>query len=131
MSHLFEVRCQLPVFPGELEFITNEHSWHEHTPFHPSSVIQPSPEDIDMTRSLIQAGEMMQIEVLDHLIIGRYCPSEAGIESLFFGKNAPTAIAVARARGMMLLALAQSGANDGIEVFDKMRLIEVSEIRGF
>jgi hypothetical protein len=31
----------------------------------------PSPEDIAVTRSLIQAGELMQIEVLDHLIIGQ------------------------------------------------------------
>ena len=38
---------------------------------HPSSVIQPSPEDVDVTRSLIQAGELMQIDVLDHLIIGQ------------------------------------------------------------
>jgi DNA repair protein RadC len=38
---------------------------------HPSGVIQPSPEDIAVTRSLIQAGELMQIEVLDHLIIGQ------------------------------------------------------------
>ncbi|MFL5702615.1 MAG: RadC family protein [Ktedonobacteraceae bacterium] len=38
---------------------------------HPSGVIQPSTEDIAVTRSLIQAGELMQIEVLDHLIIGQ------------------------------------------------------------
>jgi DNA repair protein RadC len=38
---------------------------------HPSGGIQPSPEDIAVTRSLIQAGELMQIEVLDHLIIGQ------------------------------------------------------------
>jgi DNA repair protein RadC len=39
---------------------------------HPSGdVIHASPEDIAVTRSLIQAGELMQIEVLDHLIIGQ------------------------------------------------------------
>jgi DNA repair protein RadC len=38
---------------------------------HPSGTIQASPEDIDVTRSLIQAGELLQIEVLDHLIIGQ------------------------------------------------------------
>jgi DNA repair protein RadC len=38
---------------------------------HPSGTTQPSPEDIAVTRSLIQAGELMQIEVLDHLIIGQ------------------------------------------------------------
>src|SRR5712671_6578142 len=41
-------------------------------------------------------------------VITRYCPREAAIEKLFFGKNAPTAIAVAQARGVALLALAQS-----------------------
>ena len=38
---------------------------------HPSSNILASPEDIDVTRTLIQAGELLQIEVLDHLIIGQ------------------------------------------------------------
>ncbi len=38
---------------------------------HPSSLIQPSPEDVDVTRSLVRAGELLQIEVLDHLIIGQ------------------------------------------------------------
>ena len=28
-------------------------------------------EDIDVTRRLIQAGELLEIEVLDHLIIGQ------------------------------------------------------------
>src|SRR5258708_19087626 len=38
---------------------------------HPSGTTQPSTEDIAVTRSLIQAGELMQIELLDHLIIGQ------------------------------------------------------------
>ena len=39
---------------------------------HPSGdVLHASPEDIAVTRSLIRAGELMQIEVLDHLIIGQ------------------------------------------------------------
>ena len=42
-------------------------------------------------------------------IIVRYRPREAAIEKLFFGKNATTAIPVAQARGVALLALAQSG----------------------
>ncbi len=41
-------------------------------------------------------------------VITHYCPKEAAIEKLFFGKNAPTAIAVAQARGVTLLALVQS-----------------------
>src|SRR5438876_7992338 len=38
---------------------------------HPSSSCHASPEDIDVTRTLIQAGELLEIEVLDHLIIGQ------------------------------------------------------------
>ena len=38
---------------------------------HPSGDPAPSPEDINLTRSLVQAGKLMDIEVLDHLVIGR------------------------------------------------------------
>jgi len=37
---------------------------------HPSGDPEPSPEDIEITRSLIKAGEMLDLPVLDHLIIG-------------------------------------------------------------
>lgn len=37
---------------------------------HPSGNPSPSPEDIDVTRRLIEAGEIIGIDVLDHLIIG-------------------------------------------------------------
>src|SRR5947209_10409196 len=40
-------------------------------------------------------------------IIDQYRPAEAAIESLFFGKNVTTAIAVAQARGVAILTLAQ------------------------
>ena len=38
---------------------------------HPSGVVTPSEEDIATTRALVQAGALLQIEVLDHLIIGQ------------------------------------------------------------
>ena len=38
---------------------------------HPSGDPSPSPEDILITKQLIQAGELLDIEVLDHLIIGQ------------------------------------------------------------
>lgn len=38
---------------------------------HPSGDPTPSPEDIAVTRALVKAGEILDIEVLDHLIIGR------------------------------------------------------------
>jgi DNA repair protein RadC len=37
---------------------------------HPSSVVQPSREDIDLTLRLVEAGKIIGIEVLDHIIIG-------------------------------------------------------------
>jgi DNA repair protein RadC len=37
---------------------------------HPSGDPSPSPEDIALTRSIVQAGKLLDIEVLDHLIIG-------------------------------------------------------------
>lgn len=35
---------------------------------HPSGEIEPSNEDIEVTKRLIEAGKILQIEVLDHLI---------------------------------------------------------------
>lgn len=37
---------------------------------HPSGDPSPSPEDIEITRQLITAGKLLDIEVLDHIIIG-------------------------------------------------------------
>ena len=36
---------------------------------HPSGDVTPSREDIELTRRMVQAGEIMGIEVLDHLIV--------------------------------------------------------------
>ncbi len=38
---------------------------------HPSGDPSPSPEDIQATEEIVRAGRMLDIEVLDHLIIGR------------------------------------------------------------
>jgi DNA repair protein RadC len=38
---------------------------------HPSGDPTPSPEDVEVTRRLVEAGKMLDIEVLDHLIIGQ------------------------------------------------------------
>jgi DNA repair protein RadC len=37
---------------------------------HPSGDPTPSPDDISMTRQMVEAGRLLDIEVLDHLIIG-------------------------------------------------------------
>ncbi|MBN1148414.1 MAG: hypothetical protein JXA78_14235 [Anaerolineales bacterium] len=38
---------------------------------HPSGDPAPSPDDIALTRSIVQVGKLMDIEVLDHLVIGQ------------------------------------------------------------
>ncbi|WP_088890535.1 RadC family protein [Leptolyngbya ohadii] len=37
---------------------------------HPSGNVQPSPEDMHLTRQLLQAGQLLGIPLLDHLILG-------------------------------------------------------------
>ncbi len=38
---------------------------------HPSGDTKPSPEDIDLTRALVAAGDLLDIQLIDHLIIGQ------------------------------------------------------------
>lgn len=37
---------------------------------HPSGDPSPSPDDVAVTRAIVQAGKLLEIEVLDHLVIG-------------------------------------------------------------
>lgn len=39
---------------------------------HPSGNPAPSPEDIEVTKRLVAAGDMMGIDVLDHIVIGNH-----------------------------------------------------------
>lgn len=41
---------------------------------HPSNDVSPSPEDVNVTRQIVKAGKLLDVDVLDHLIIssGRY-----------------------------------------------------------
>ena len=38
---------------------------------HPSGDPTPSPDDVSVTRALVEAGRILDIEVLDHLVIGK------------------------------------------------------------
>ena len=38
---------------------------------HPSGDPTPSPDDVAVTRAIIQAGKLLDVEVLDHLVIGQ------------------------------------------------------------
>ena len=44
---------------------------------HPSGDPTPSEADIKVTRDLIRAGQLLKIEVVDHVIIGRATASRA------------------------------------------------------
>lgn len=44
---------------------------------HPSGDPSPSPEDIRITRQLVEAGRIVDIEVLDHIILGRASTTES------------------------------------------------------
>lgn len=38
---------------------------------HPSGDPTPSPDDVAVTRAIVQAGKLLDVEVLDHLVIGQ------------------------------------------------------------
>jgi DNA repair protein RadC len=38
---------------------------------HPSGDPTPSPEDVALTRAMVEAGKLLDVEVLDHLIVGQ------------------------------------------------------------
>lgn len=57
---------------------------------HPSGNIRPSDDDVLLTKHLIQAGELLEIPVADHIIVGRengnmnyYSMRESGYYELF------------------------------------------------
>ena len=37
---------------------------------HPSGDPEPSPDDVAVTRSIVEAGKLMDIKMLDHIVIG-------------------------------------------------------------
>jgi RadC-like JAB domain-containing protein len=50
----------------------NEHSHNEHTHFHSSGDPTPSPEDIAVREQLVEASKVLDIDLLDHLVIGNH-----------------------------------------------------------
>jgi DNA repair protein RadC len=47
---------------------------------HPSNESSPSDADIKVTRDLIRAGQLLKIEVLDHIVIGN--PNHTSLRAL-------------------------------------------------
>lgn len=52
---------------------------------HPSGDPSPSPEDVHVTRQIVQAGSLLNIDVLDHIVIGRHCFVSMKERGLGFG----------------------------------------------
>ena len=55
------------------------------------------------------SDRLLQIHTELCALLAEYQPDTAGVEELFFGRNATTAITVGQARGVLLLCLAQTG----------------------
>ena len=47
------------------------HCHDQHCHFHPSGDPTPSTEDVQMTRTIRGAGKLLDVEVLDHVVIGQ------------------------------------------------------------
>lgn len=54
---------------------------------HPSGDPTPSPDDVEITRQIVEAGKLLDIEVLDHLIIGQRRYISLKEKGLGFEKN--------------------------------------------
>jgi DNA repair protein RadC len=52
---------------------------------HPSGDPSPSPPDIALTRQIVDAGRLLGIEVLDHVIIGRHAPFYSSLKEKHLG----------------------------------------------
>lgn len=50
---------------------------------HPSGDCEPSPEDIEITLRMIASGNMLGIEILDHIIIGDQCFASLKEQGIF------------------------------------------------
>ncbi|MEJ2753152.1 MAG: crossover junction endodeoxyribonuclease RuvC [Chloroflexota bacterium] len=66
------------------------------------------------TAAGVPAPQRLQViyEELNDLLLA-FKPNSAGVEEVFFGRNITTAISVGQARGVLLLALANSGISIG------------------
>lgn len=59
---------------------------------HPSGDPSPSPEDILITKRISQAGELLGIQLLDHVIVGDRCYSSLRERGILSGKEEPFSV---------------------------------------
>jgi DNA repair protein RadC len=56
---------------------------------HPSTDPTPSPEDLEVTRTIEQAGAQLGIELLDHIVVGLNCWVSLRDQKVGFGSELP------------------------------------------
>lgn len=64
---------------------------------------------IETEASVPRASRLLTIYTQINTILDTWMPGEAAMETLYFGRNVTSAIAVAEARGVLSLALAERG----------------------
>jgi DNA repair protein RadC len=52
---------------------------------HPSGDPTPSPEDVRVTQAIVEAGKLLDVDVLDHIIVGRGRPSYVSLRERGLG----------------------------------------------
>ena len=65
--HSSQVRTAEVLRPAVIEAVPSIIVAHNH----PSGTVEPSPNDVAVTRKLKQAGDLLDIDLLDHVVIGR------------------------------------------------------------
>lgn len=55
---------------------------------HPSGDPTPSPEDVRVTQAIVEAGKLLDVDVLDHVIVGRGRPSYVSLRERGLGFRA-------------------------------------------
>ncbi|MGH2461541.1 MAG: RadC family protein, partial [Chloroflexota bacterium] len=55
---------------------------------HPSGDPTPSPEDVQVTRTIVDAGKLLDVDVVDHVIVGRGQPAFVSLRERGLGFRA-------------------------------------------
>jgi crossover junction endodeoxyribonuclease RuvC len=107
MKHTDKLRCVIGIDPGLASTgygIVNAQS--NRMVYVAHGVIATSSKMLHQDRLLVIFNEL-------NAVLDRYCPLEAGMETLYFAKNVSSAMGVAEARGVVTLALALRGISLG------------------
>ena len=99
----------IDVYDGEMSVVT----W---------GVIKTTPDDE-------MAERLLQIHTALRALLAKYQPDTAGVEELFFGRNATTAITVGQARGVELRITRFGALHVGVAEGDEVAIDRLIEAR--